>query len=111
MAIFLVSMDTEEAIVAEQVNTYKRTEVESQLVTLKTQVEEDKLVISELESKIAVAQTELETVRAQVKERAYKLELYEALKEAFDRDFPPAKTSSCVTTGKAPEDYNLVSII
>ena len=67
MSATLISMDAVKAVVAEQVTTYNREDVEKGILEFGRQLQEAKANVATLE---------------------YQLELYQALKVAFDRDYP-----------------------
>lgn len=94
MSVTLLEMDKDKAVVAEQVNTYKRTEVEAGIPLLQKQIEKDGALISRIAEQ--AAQT-----KARYDSNLYKLELFVALKEAFDHNFP-VSGSTTPTEGEQP---------
>ena len=91
----LVSMNEEEAIVAEQVTTYKRTELIEDIKELTTAVNKDETIINETAETIIKLQKDIDKFKIDIQNaqsrkemNSYKLELYKALIETFNRDYP-----------------------
>ena len=103
MAVSLISMNKDEAQVAEGVTTYRRAEIEEQLSKLKQDVETDTGLVNQYQQDIARLTQEIEKARARLEVNAYKLELFLALKEAFDRDYPVAQAEQPVAEQPATE--------
>lgn len=91
----LISMNKDEAIVAEQVFTYKRTQLEKEVKELndsllqsEKEITEAASAITQLKEQIAKWTLVVEKARAKIEVDSYKQELYSALLEAFNRDYP-----------------------
>ena len=103
MAVSLISMNKDEAQVAEGVTTYRRAEIEEQLSKLKQDVEIETGLVNQYQQDIARLTQETEKAKARLEVNAYKLELFLALKEAFDRDYPVAQAEQPVAEQPATE--------
>ena len=73
MAVSLISMNKDEAQVAEGVTTYRRAEIEEQLSKLKQDVETDTGLINQYQQDIARLTQETEKAKARLEVNAYKL--------------------------------------
>lgn len=100
MSVSLISMDKDEAKVAEGVTTYKRVDIESQLAALNAEVLKDTALVNQFAEDIRKLTVEMEKAKARLDVNSYKVELFVALKEAFDRDFPIQSEQKDVVSGE-----------
>ena len=98
-------MNKDEAVVAEKVTTYKRNKITKELYVLKEAVHNYKTEIHRAATKITELQNEIlkhneviKTNKAKMATDNYKVELYTALLEAFNRDYPLKDNKSTTTT-------------
>lgn len=90
MEAALISMNAEEATVAEGVKVYKRAEVEQQYAVLSQQVMADSAKLQELDVQYRKIAEEIKAVKQRLDATNYAMELYSALITAFNRDYPRA---------------------
>lgn len=95
MSTMLLDMNKDEATVADNVVRYKRAEIEEQYPTLLKQYQEDQKRLAELKK-------EVEDLEARVKSSESVVELYGALINAFDQNFPKIPVED-KTVPDAPE--------
>ena len=81
MAVSLLKMTADKATVAEGVTTYDRAEVEKSYAIMKEQMDKDLQRLPQLEE-------EIREIRRRIDANSYTLDLFEALVNAFNRDFP-----------------------
>lgn len=93
----LLSLTKDEAVVAENVTTYKRSEIEKQYVILSDRVKKDN--------------EQLPTLRQQVKEieermqaNLYALDLYKALLDQFNLKYPDTQAESAAEAESVVEE-------
>ncbi|MCM1322812.1 MAG: hypothetical protein NC218_01365 [Acetobacter sp.] len=81
MAVSLLNMTNDEATVAENVTTYKREDVEKQFAAISAQMKKD-------QDRLPKLQREIEEINQRLETNSYTLELFSALIDAFNRDYP-----------------------
>jgi hypothetical protein len=86
--IRLVSMNKDEAVVAERVTTYKRSDLASQITTTLQLISQTEQRDKQLSDIIQSAKQEQELLQSTLEELNYKISLYKALQEQFDKDYP-----------------------
>ena len=95
----LLSLTNEEAVVAENVTTYKRAEIEKQYATLSEMVRKDNEALPALRQQVKEIEDRLQA-------NAYTLDLYRALLEQFNAKYPAAaeKPADSATPAEEPKE-------
>ena len=97
MGVSLLKMTADKATVAESVTTYDRAEVEKTYAVMKEQMDKDLQRLPELEKEIA-------DIRQRIDANGYTLDLFGALLEAFNKNYPkdgaPVKKEESETVQK-----------
>lgn len=88
MAVSLLSMNKEEAKVAEGVVEYKRADVETQIAALALDIVKDSTLVTQCAEEIQRLTTIMAAAKTRLDANSYKVGLFTALKEAFDKDYP-----------------------
>ena len=91
----LISMNKDEAVVAETVRTYKRKELEGQLIVVneiltknERKINETAAIINNLQAQITAAQRIILQEKEIMEANVYKRDLYKALLDAFNSKYP-----------------------
>ena len=77
----LLSLTKDEAVVAEKVTTYRREEITKQAEVLSAQVDADNARLPQLKK-------EIQEIEQRLAANSYALELYRALLEQFNKQYP-----------------------
>ena len=86
--IIIVSLDKDKIVVAENLTTYKREDIEVFINEEMFQLSTDTKRKEEIDALIEDAGREREIIKQRIEEENYKLNLYNALKEQFNTNYP-----------------------